>query len=89
MGRPRLDPSEAPLGFIAVLKSTVPTAVVGNICKACDWRPQCNDKATDFTAPGHRCMGYPVVTDAGVEVHRADGCSVVFKRAPHPVNVNA
>ena len=44
-----LDPDEAPAGFVAVLKSDVVTADLGNICRACDWRSDCNGFA-------HRCM---------------------------------
>jgi hypothetical protein len=69
---PRLDPSEAPPGFFAVLKSSV-SASLGNICRACDWRPDCSGAA-------QRCMSYTVVTSDGRELKRQDGCSVVFKR---------
>lgn len=78
---PILNPQEAPAGFVAVLKSEAKPSDGGNICRACDWRSECNDKATEFTALGHRCMGYPVVTKDGRAIQRADGCSVIFKRA--------
>jgi len=69
-----LDPNEAPEGFIAVLKSAVVTASLGNICRACDWRSECNGFE-------HRCMPYTVVSSRdGRELKRLDGCSVVFKR---------
>ena len=70
----KLDPDEAPPGFIAVLKSDVVTAGLGNICRACDWRSDCNGFE-------HRCMPYTVVSNRdGRELKRLDGCSVVFKR---------
>jgi hypothetical protein len=69
-----LDPDEAPAGFVAVLKSDVVTADLGNICRACDWRSECNGFE-------HRCMPYTVVSSRnGRELKRLDGCSVVFKR---------
>lgn len=47
-----LDPNEAPEGFVAVLKSNVATYSLGNICRACDWRSECNEAnlATPFQA---------------------------------------
>ena len=69
-----LDPDEAPAGFVAVLKSDVVTADLGNICRACDWRIACNGLE-------HRCMSYTVISNYdGRELKRLDGCSVVFKR---------
>jgi hypothetical protein len=76
-----LDPTEAPVGYYAVLKSTVATQSLGNICRACDWRPQCQRPETDFTRHNHRCMGYTVISAIdGRELKRNDECSVVFKR---------
>jgi hypothetical protein len=70
----QLDPSEAPPGFIAVLKSDVATAALGNICRACDWRSACSGLK-------YRCMPYTVISCIdGRELKRIDGCSVVFKR---------
>ena len=70
----KLDPDEAPPGFIAVLKSDVVTAGLGNVCRACDWR-------SDFNGFENRCMPYTVVSSRdGRELKRLDGCSVVFKR---------
>ena len=69
-----LDPDEAPAGFVAVLKSDVVTAGLGNICRACDWRSDCNGFE-------NRCMPYTVVSSRdGRDLKRLDGCSVVFKR---------
>lgn len=69
-----LDPSEAPPGYCAVLKSDVATRELGNICRACDWRPKCN--GLDY-----RCMSYMIVSSRdGSDLRRRDGCSVVFKR---------
>jgi hypothetical protein len=73
-----LDPNEAPEGFIAVLKSDVATDSLGNICRACDWRSECNGLE-------HRCMSYTVISSRdGRELKRQDGCSVVFKRRSSP-----
>jgi hypothetical protein len=78
-----LDPSEAPAGHFAVLKAGVARARLGNICRACDWRPECQNPTTDFTKPEHRCMSTPVISRAGgAVIARKDGCSVVFKRLP-------
>lgn len=69
-----LDPNEAPEGFIAVFKCDVATDSLGNICRACDWRSDCNGFE-------HRCMPYTVISSKdGRELKRRDGCSVVFKR---------
>lgn len=69
----RLDPKEAPPGYFAVRKSDVKSEALGNICRACDWRTQCDGSQ-------HRCMPYTIVTADGRELTRKDGCSVVFKR---------
>jgi hypothetical protein len=70
----RINPREAPPGFFAVLKSDVATQELGNICRACDWRPDC----TGFE---HRCMSYTIIGSRdGSKLKRNDGCSVVFKR---------
>jgi len=75
-----VNPNEAPAGYYAVSKSTAKHEVTGNICRACDWRRICQQPDTDFTAPGHRCMSYAIVTPDGRTIERQDGCSVVFKR---------
>lgn len=64
-----IDKNEAPPGYFAVLKSDVATPSLGNICRACDWRPNCDGKV-------YRCMPYKL--DNGLK--RNDGCSVVFKK---------
>ena len=70
----KIDPDEAPPGFIAVFKSDVVNADLGNICRACDWRIDCNGFE-------YRCMPYTVVSSrTGRELKRLDSCSVVFKR---------
>jgi len=72
--RHQLDPNEAPPGYYAVLKSDVVTDALGNICRACEWRPDCNGF-------DHRCMPHVVISSRdGSELKRTDGCSVVFKR---------
>jgi len=69
-----VDPAEAPPGYYAVGKDSVATKRLGNICRACDWRPDCNGFA-------HRCMPHTIISSRdGSELKRADGCSVVFKR---------
>jgi hypothetical protein len=79
----KLDPTEAPSGYFAVLKSAVATAKLGNICRACDWRKTCQDPATDFTVNNHRCMGYGVISAKdGRVIARKDESCVVFKRRP-------
>lgn len=76
----KCDPTEAPAGYYAVPKAGV-SPDGSNICRQCDWRPTCQDPATDFLAPGHRCMGYAIVAVRdGKTYQRNDQCSVVFKR---------
>ncbi len=78
-----LNPTEAPLGYYAVLKSDVATQALGNICRACDWRKTCQNEDTDLTLHNHRCMSYAVISAKdGREIQRNDGCGVVFKRLP-------
>lgn len=76
---PTLNPSEAPKGFYAVLKSSL-VQDQGNLCRQCDWREHCCTPAFDRYDPAHRCMGYEVVLADGALVCREDRCSVVFKR---------
>lgn len=74
----QVNPEESPAGFYAVPKPSGDN--LPNLCTFCDWRPECQKETTDFTAPGHRCMSYAVVTPDGKELQREDGCSVVFKK---------
>lgn len=70
----RHDPKEAPAGYFAVLKSEAKPKDGSNICRACDWRPECQRPETDFTLANHRCMPWA----------RNDESSVLFKRVlPH------
>lgn len=65
-----LDPTEAPPGYLAVLKDDVITEYDNeNICRKCDWRPNCHGDT-------YRCMSYEL--ENGMK--RNDGCSVVYKR---------
>lgn len=64
-----INPQEAPPGYYAVLKSDVASDALGNICRACDWRPECSGGT-------YRCMPYELANS----LKRLDGCSVVFKR---------
>lgn len=68
-----LNKNDAPTGYYAVLKRDVATKNLGNICRACDWRPDC-------TGEKYRCMSYAIETPDGRTLKRTDGCSVVFKR---------
>lgn len=68
-----LNPNDAPPGYYAVLKDVAKPKDGSNICRACDWRPDCSGEK-------YRCMQYEVVTPDGRTLKRADGCSVVFKR---------
>ncbi|MBB5143917.1 hypothetical protein HNQ38_002017 [Desulfovibrio intestinalis] len=73
---PILNPSEAPSGHYAVLKSSVvPLDCNENICRHCDWRPECQKNNHPVM-----CMPYEVLTPDGRTLRRMDGCSVVFKR---------
>ncbi len=72
---PILDPTDAPPGYYAVLKSDVATETLGNICRACDWRPDCEGHT-------YRCMPYELQNG----LKREDGCSVVFQRKVVPQN---
>ena len=78
--RGQLNEQEAPSGFYAVLKSSLPRDM-GNLCRFCDWRKECQKTETDFENSNHRCMDFPVISaKTGLEIARDDGCSVVFKR---------
>lgn len=68
-GRSGVDVNEAPSGYYPILKAIAAPKDGSNICRACDWRKTCQDPATDFDEPGHRCMSYS----------RRDGFGVVFK----------
>lgn len=76
-----IDPAEAPPGYYAVLKSDAKPEDGSNICRACDWRKNCN--GTEF-----RCMSYEIKTDDGKTLQRQDGCSVVFKKEPSNANTD-
>lgn len=71
-----LDPDDAPPGYYAVLKGDAAPDDGSNICRACDWRPNCSGDR-------HRCMSYDIDTPDGRTLGRSDGCSVVFKRRDH------
>lgn len=66
----RHDPQAAPAGYFAVLKAEAKPKDGSNICRACDWRPECQKPTTDFVRQDHRCMPWA----------RDDGSSVLFKR---------
>lgn len=74
------DTTEAPAGFRAMPKASL-RKDQGNLCRQCDWRPECNSPSTDLLAFGHRCMSNAVVANRdGKTYRRNDRCSVVFKR---------
>ena len=65
------NPAEAPAGYYAMLKSGVAKTKMGNICRACDWRGECQKPGTDFSVPSHRCMADPVVSrETGLLIDR-------------------
>lgn len=68
-----VDPNEAPPGHYAIAKSKSKPSDGSNICRSCDWRPQCNGR-------DYRCTSYQIETDDGQLLKRKDGCSVVFKK---------
>lgn len=70
-----LDATDAPPGFYAVLKDNAAPKDGSNICRACDWRPDCSGDQ-------YRCMPYEIETPDGRTLKREDACSVVFKRHP-------
>jgi len=77
----KLNPNEAPDGYYAVLKSEAARQAGSNICRACDWRQQCQKRGVDKCIQNHRCTSYEVICNKdGQTVGRKDGCSVVFKK---------
>lgn len=71
-----LDASDAPPGYLAVLKTDAcPKDSNENCCRFCDWRPECQKGSH-----AARCMPYPAVLQDGSLWERKDGCSVVFKK---------
>lgn len=66
-----MDKNLAPKGYYASPKSDLNTEQLGNICRSCDWRPECAQLSTlDEVPDSSKCMSYD----------RADGVGVVFKR---------
>ena len=63
-----LNPNEAPKEYEPALKNDVKTAELGNICRACDWRQDCEGKV--------RCISYELQNG----MKRKDDCSVVSKK---------
>ena len=83
--RVQCNTCDAPPGYYATPKATAnPPGVTANICRQCDWRPNCDAE----NARKHRCMSYSVILDDGMEVGRSDGVSVVFKRLPPNAEVS-
>lgn len=76
------DQRDAPDGYYAVLKAEAKPKDGGNICRACDWRPNCHSGPINEMPRGHNCRGYELVGRDGKLYVRADGCSVLFKRLP-------
>jgi len=69
----KLNQNDAPPGYYAVLKSEAKSKDGSNICRACDWRPDCSSAK-------YPCMGYAIVTSDDRTLRREDGHSVLFKR---------
>lgn len=77
---PKCNPKEAPEGYYAMPKPEYDHRT-GNICKQCDWRPNCQNVKTDFVKYGHRCMANAVTSAVdGKTYQREDKCSVIFKK---------
>lgn len=75
----RVDPFEAPAGFIALRKDSAPTA---NACQSCEARSLCQ-KNTDNWCLTNRCMSFDIVAFSDGKIHRRnDGQSVYFIRVP-------
>lgn len=75
-----VNKQEAPKGFYAIPKSSLPKDQ-GNLCGFCDFRPTCKTKDWGSEDSSNRCMSYPVVSfKSGKIISRADKCSVVFKK---------
>jgi len=75
-----LNTQEAPTGFYAVLKSSLPKES-GNLCQFCDFRKTCQTDGWDRQDSNNRCMSYPITSfKTGETIERKDGCSVVFRR---------
>ena len=71
-----VDHNDAPKGYYPVPKDTLHQT--GNICKACDWRPDCDAKICSCMSY-NRADGISVVFKC-MPYERADGISVVFKK---------
>lgn len=76
----RHDQRDAPDGYYAVLKAEAKPMDGGNICRACDWRPNCHSGPINKMPRGHNCRGHELIGEDGKAYVRADGCSVLFKR---------
>lgn len=76
----QLNPNDAPPGYYAVLKAEAKPKDGSNICRACDWRPDCSGEK-------YRCMPFEIVTPDGRTLKREDGHSVLFKRKKPQANL--
>jgi len=77
---PTLDPTEAPDGYYAVLKADAKPKDGSNICRACDWRPECQ-KLSGYITHFQKCNSYTTINMCdGSRCYRRDGCDVLFKR---------
>lgn len=72
----KVDPTEAPEGYIAVLKSQFhrPDGYP-NLCSFCDYRIRCSERNAD----GKLWNCFPGDNRPEVFARRKDNCSVVFK----------
>lgn len=73
-----IDVNEAPEGYYAALKSSVPDHV-GNICRACDFRPRCPSGPVNLIDPLQNCRGHELIGTDGKIYVRKDRCHVIFK----------
>jgi len=78
-----VDPLEAPPGYFAVPKASVPQDK-GNLCRFCDWRPACQRSGDEDDRLGEKypCAGYEVINRDGQTIGRRDRTSVVFRCSP-------
>lgn len=77
-----LDVKLAPPGYRAEIRPQSVWGVTQNLCRLCDWRPNCNPNSLpiDKISPEQNCRGYELIGSDGKEYIRADRCDVIFKQ---------
>lgn len=75
----KVDPNEAPSGFIAVPKANLyrGDGTAPNFCSLCDFRNNCD--SNHLTPEGKLWNCFPGDSRPDVFARRKDNCSVVFK----------